>query len=269
MGMYCDKGDIAIGGSCTYYGTDPRMQITFSGGDIAHPDYPESWYCGWHSNTQEWQEVATTVICVRPEAAPSELDDCDCPDFEPIAQRIVRIARSEPFQGYATNELTVECPAGAILLAGGCADQWPISGAMLDMTLSRSGFSTEDAIAWHCDWNTPVQTDGEVMLATAYCLQPPTYGPDPLEGRITRVSKTQNVPAGSFASFTASCAPDDFLLSGSCMLDSADPLSHQAILYHHGLDATDPTAWRCAWHNPTTLNLPATAMVTCATNQSE
>jgi hypothetical protein len=245
------------------------MYITVAG-DIAHPDRPDSWSCGWYNATEEWQDVTTTVICLQPEAKPSTPEGCDCPEFEPIADRVTQIPSSEPFQGFTTNEITIECPAGGVLLGGGCADQWPgVQGVVQYMTLSRSGFTTEDAATWRCGWNTPVDPDGEFMRITAYCLQPPTYGPDPLEGRITRVSKTQNVPAGSFASFTASCAPDDFLLSGSCMLDSADPLSHQAALYHHGLDATDPTAWRCAWHNPTTLNLPATALATCVRNTSE
>jgi hypothetical protein len=50
------------------------------------------------------------------------------------------------------------------------------------------------------------------------------------------------------------------------MLDSADPLSHEAIMYHHGIDATDPASWRCAWYNPTALTLPATAVATCVTS---
>jgi hypothetical protein len=245
------------------------MYMTVAG-DSASPNRPNSWYCGWYNATEEWQDVTTTAICLRPETKPGTPEGCDCPEYEPIADRLTRNVWSEPFQGYTTNEITIECLDGGLLLGGGCADQWPdVQSAVQFMTLSRSGFTTEDATTWRCAWNTPVQPDTDIMRITAYCLQPPTYGPDPLENRITRVSKTQNLPAGSFASFTASCAPGDFLLSGSCMLDSADPLSHQAILYHHGLDATNPTAWRCAWHNPTTLNLPATAMVTCATNQPE
>lgn len=268
QGMYCNDRDIAIGGGCTYHGTDPRMSIMYSG-DINVPEYPHSWMCGFHNLTQQWQDVVTTAICLTPEAKSSSPQGCDCIEFEPVADRIARIAQSKSFQGYSTNELTVECLDGGILLTGGCANQGPGVGALHDMTLSRSGFATAEATTWSCGWNTPVQTDGELMLATAYCLQPPTYGPDPLEGRIARVIESQTVPANGYASFTASCAPGDFLLAGSCMLDSADPVSHQAIMYHHGFDAEDSNTWRCAWNNPTALALPATAMATCVTKPAQ
>jgi hypothetical protein len=77
------------------------------------------------------------------------------------------------------------------------------------------------------------------------------------------------IPANGYASLTVSCPPGDFLLSGSCMLDSQGPASHQAILYHHGLDTADPDTWHCAWNNPTELTIPATAMVICVTNPAE
>jgi hypothetical protein len=268
LGMYCDEGDIAIGGSCAYYGTDPGMRLMYNG-DLGVPEYPHAWWCGWHNTTQDRQDLDTTVTCLTPEASSPNPPGCNCPEYQPIADRITRVMESAPFQSYSTNEITVACPTGSVLLAGGCAHQGPFVGAVHDMTLSRSGFATAEATSWSCGWNSPIGTDGELMLATAYCLQPPAYGPDPLEGRVTRVIESQTVPANSSASFTASCPPGDFLLSGSCMLDSADPDSHRAIMYHHGFDADDSNTWRCAWNNPTALTLSATTTATCVTNTAE
>jgi hypothetical protein len=273
LGMYCDEGDIVIGGSCTYHGTDPRMRM-FEAGNMELPGYPQAWSCGMSNFTPEWQDVVTTPICLVPQARPSSPEGCDCPEFEPLAERIERVRQSAPYQSYSVNELTVQCRDGGLLLAGGCVPAYQVDSSLgptgwLYWTLSRSGFADEEATTWHCGWNTPVDVGNAQMVAAAYCLQPPTYGPDPLEGRITRVIETEIIPAGSYASFTASCAPGDFLLSGSCTLDSADPISHEAIMYHHGFDATDPTNWRCAWSNPTTLTLSATATATCVTNPTE
>jgi hypothetical protein len=264
-GMYCDAGDVALGGSCAVASPDPRMRIMYAG-YLPLPDYPESWTCGWFNLTEEQKDLNTTVFCLTPEAPASLPDGCDCPEYEPIANRITRAENTAPFQGYSTNEITVECPNGGYLLGGGCAFVDPLVGAIHDMTLSRSGFATTEATSWSCGWNSPIATNGEQMLATAYCLQPPTYGPRPLEGLIGHVSATSMLPVNGYSSFRLSCPPGKFLLSGSCMLDSTDPASHQVILYHHGLDAAAPDTWHCAWNNPTELTIPATAMVTCVTN---
>jgi hypothetical protein len=133
------------------------------------------------------------------------------------------------------------------------------------VSLSRSGFTASGADTWRCTWNNPGATEDKIALATAICLQPPSYGPDPLADRIVRVTKSSSVLASAFGTFAASCAPGDFLVTGSCMLDSDDPSSREVYMYHHGFDAQDPNAWRCAWSNPTTLTFPATATAICLT----
>ncbi len=266
-GIYCDDGDIALGGSCSLGSISADMHMLYAG-DIALPNFPHSWTCGWRNLSFEWQELRTAVICLHPNSNNSIGDECACPEYQPLAQRIDRVSRSAPYLSYSANELSVECSDGGTLLGGGCASPGTISLAH-DATLSGSGFATEDATSWHCAWNAPGNVDGDYMLATAYCLQPPDYGPDPLADRIVHTSRTRTVPAFGYAGFTVSCEPGDFLLSGSCTLDAQSPNSHLAIMYHHGFDPDIPNAWQCAWSNPTEQSLSGTVTATCVKSPAE
>ncbi|MCG8418962.1 MAG: hypothetical protein MJE77_13580 [Proteobacteria bacterium] len=136
--------------------------------------------------------------------------------------------------------------------------------------MSRSGFASGNPTLWNCGWHNPTDTE-ELMIATAICLQPPDYGSDPAAGRIRHVTESKLLSGRHSGQFTASCDPEEELIAGSCMIDSNDPLSHRITMYYHGFSGSSPddratsNTWRCAWNNPTNLDVTATVAAVCVT----
>jgi hypothetical protein len=258
---YCLDRGVLIGGSCEYPRLDPRMILTYTG-DRPDPTTTEPWTCGWYNRTEEWQDLATRSVCLAPAMPPATgSDGCECPTIQPLTERIERVWHTEAVSAGLELDRTAQCPEGAVLLGGGCS--FTSAVVTYPITVSRSGVPSADEEAWRCTWRHAGTGDAEITLTTAICLNPPAYGLDPLEGRIVRVTKISSILAEAYGTFTASCAPDDFLLTGSCMVDGHPPNGPKMTMYYHGFDA--PNAWRCAWRNPTTDTIPATATAICLT----
>jgi hypothetical protein len=68
----------------------------------------------------------------RPEASAPSPPGCDCPEYQPIAERIARVTETAPFESYSANKITVACTPASVLLAGGCAHQDPLLSAVHD-----------------------------------------------------------------------------------------------------------------------------------------
>jgi hypothetical protein len=134
-------------------------------------------------------------------------------------------------------------------------------------TLISSGLKAEGT-EWACTWKNPT-TESFPATATATCIRPPTPGTateaEPLTDRIAIVTQTTTLPASDAHIADVSCAPGDFLLWGSCTLDS--PTSHPDVtMFRSGFlppDQNRPNTWQCAWNNPTALTPAATATAVC------
>jgi hypothetical protein len=140
-------------------------------------------------------------------------------------------------------------------------------------TLISSGFRAERT-EWACTWKNPT-AESFPATATATCIRPPTPGTapeaEPLTDRIAIVTQTTTLPASDAHIAEASCAPGDFLLWGSCTLDS--PAGHPDVtMFRSGFlppDQNRPNTWQCAWNNPTALIPTAAASAVCLSLPSQ
>jgi hypothetical protein len=140
------------------------------------------------------------------------------------------------------------------LLVGG-GGWFNATGPSRESTLISSGFNAEGT-EWACTWKNPT-TESYSATAVATCIRPPTPStapePEPLTDRIDIIKQTTTLPASDAHVADVSCAPGDFLLWGSCTLDS--PADHADVtMFRSGFlppDQNRPNTWQCAWNNPT------------------
>ena len=237
--MLCPEG-VPLSASCEQERLDPGVTM-FGAGFANNPSSLDYWGCGWRDRSNRDNTLTTRLICLAPQeedGGVSGNDACECPEVQPIEERIVRVQQSEFVTSGTAGRLSVECDSGSVLIDGGCALQFPGSDRE-ELTLSRSGFSPTNPNAWECSWNNPSPSD-ELMIATAICLEPPQYGPDPAEGRIVRISKQETLLGTRSASSSAACDRGDLLIGGSCTIDSTDPLSHLITMWYLGIVGNEP-----------------------------
>jgi hypothetical protein len=95
---------------------------------------------------------------------------CDCPAAEaPLAGRMVTVVKQDTLPIGAGRDVTVTCPAGAVLLSGGCEGGNEMAPVLF---FSSDGSDTAPPTSWNCGWRN--QTGSELMVvARAVCLLPP------------------------------------------------------------------------------------------------
>lgn len=112
---------------------------------------------------------ALVLVVACSDDSPGNVDAaaCECDPAEPpLAGRIVRLEdrRTSTTIGVFAS---VSCPAGAMLLGGGCYGEGPAS----TLRLLDSGSAEAGPLGWACDWlNQP--TEEVTVVAWATCLLP-------------------------------------------------------------------------------------------------
>ncbi|MCG8416480.1 MAG: hypothetical protein MJE77_00895 [Proteobacteria bacterium] len=273
-----------IGGSCEEKHFNPQIHISNVGTPARLARERAVWTCAWNHRSSSIAGMAAAellvpeprLICYVHQDVTAEIpvasDECDCPEVQSLQQRIVAVQRENPLGPKQFARVSAQCEENSVLINGGCAlTDKPHPDRPLrpeEQNLSRSGFARDWPDTWHCAWNSP-GSDGNRMLATAFCLKPPDYGPDLTHGRIVRVEAQRKLASKSTTTFRAACEPSHLLIGGSCMIDADDSFSHYVTIYHHGLERfddgqSDPyNTWRCAWNNPTTRMPMATVTAVC------
>ena len=246
---------VEIVSSCTLAG---EAIIVGKGGECAWLNYTPPSYMAKNSESCVFLPEQTTD-------APSE--QCSCPP-EPLEDRISR--SSQPvgvLPSDTVTELTATCPDESTLLSGGC--NVTIMPNKVEVYLASSGVSLDDPNTWHCVWNNTTTADLE---ATAYsvCAAPPSaeHSPEaePIADRILHVQQTEQIPATGQRRLTATCDEGDYLIAGSCMLDSLQPPRDELTLFTSGFEIDneiETNTWECGWTNTTGVAAAATTTAIC------
>jgi hypothetical protein len=270
LGWGCEDKSYLLVGGCSS-ATDASTLTLVSAGFDLNTFGDELHECRWEGYTPAFPatiDITTSALCVQEPSASmqttSAADDCECPPVEPLLDRITRVARSEGLPATRSHHVRTMCDGG-VLIGGGCMVT-PHSSANELVTLNQAGFANG---GWQCSWNNPVDNATWTVTATAVCLRPPAPGTAPedvsVEERVILATRQETLPAQGLLGFSVPCDPGDFLITGSCMLDTTEAPSHEITLIHHGpeSDQTNPNAWRCAWNNPTDATPTGSATAVC------
>ncbi len=262
--FYClpEANRLVLAGSCMGSTLTPNMNLIGSG--LSRP--PDiHWVCDWFNNTAVPAEVTLAATCLEVPTSAAPAAECDCLPVEPIENRIVRSQRAGLLSPGTVSSVQTSCSDGGLLIGGSCQTEY--NDVQRELQMTSSGFESDDT--WKCSWRNPT-ADSTSGQATAICVAPPPTGTapesEPLSDTVVRVSNSAALPAGNLQLLEASCAPGDFLLWGSCALESPEAASHEAYLFRAGFQIPSqfpPTTWQCGWNNPGELTPTATATAVC------
>lgn len=111
------------------------------------------------------------ISCGNDSPGKADAATCDCPAAElPIAGRIMVVDQTQIIAANSIGGQGVECPPGALRLAGSCttADLNPLR----DVTLEQSGFfQASDQRGWDCFFKNNEATPVTIK-ASVVCLLP-------------------------------------------------------------------------------------------------
>jgi hypothetical protein len=262
IGVRCEEGDRFMGGGCMLTPFSPVSTLTQGG----YQSDADVWWCGWNSRTASQVFLESQAVCLRPSSGETEaLASCECPPVEPVIDRILHVERGGIVASDSVYRLASTCDPGQLLVGGGC--QFDTGSWSEELTLISSGFNA-DRSEWACTWKNRTFASF-AATATATCIRPPTPGTapeaEPLTDRIDIITQTTTLPASDAHIADASCAPGDFLLWGSCTLDS--PADHPDVtMFRSGFlppEQNRPNTWQCGWNNPTALAPTGAATAVC------
>ena len=108
------------------------------------------------------------VACSDDSPADADAASCPCAAAEPpLAGRIAPAVITAPIQSGTSVALTAQCPAGAILLGGGCRLDTIGAVVLEDAGASRSGSQA----GYVCHWRSNAP-DNRMGTVEAICLSP-------------------------------------------------------------------------------------------------
>jgi hypothetical protein len=226
--------------------------------------------CSWRNRTEPSQDYSVTAVCLAPAEELEEIaapGGCECPPVEPLEDRFTRAEQAGLVPADGMVRVSSRCDDDALLVGGSCVLAFSSTGDDQLAALMSIGFAADGA--WECVWNNQADTQ-PAGTAVAMCLQPPSplHAPEiePLAERIVRVEERVALPAGAPHIEEVSCDPGDFLLWGSCTLETPDDSVREVTIFRSGFPPAErdrTNTWQCAWNNPTSATPMAIATAVC------
>lgn len=116
--------------------------------------------------------VGATLVIACSDDSPSDADAaaCDCPAAEPpITGRVMSVTSPTAIGANTSGSQVAQCPAGAILLGGGCRLDLGVDDPQILISVAAPSTAIPNAFA--CQWvSTSSQT--RTAVAEARCLVP-------------------------------------------------------------------------------------------------
>jgi hypothetical protein len=273
LGSGCGGDGYLLGLGCSVANNEPYRALIRAGFRTYEGQITSTCFWYWYNPQLRLDDITNTAICLADDLVPpagGNGDGCDCPPVEPLLERVYRVQFSQGLAAQTHDSPSAAClEEDAIVIGGGCLLE-PNPGYELEpyIKLNESGVTANE---WRCSWDNATVDNSFTVTTTAVCIRPPAPGTAPedelIADRVLYMTQEKIMPANSSLAFSAACAPGDYLISGSCTLDSTTPPGNEIALYHHGFEpgGNNPNAWRCAWHNPTDATPTARATAICLT----
>ncbi len=270
FGTSCPAGHTRLGVSCFLDTLNPLPALRAVGLAEYWQAQLDDLSCSWRNRSGPNQDYSGTAICLPPPEesdAATEPAGCECPPIEPLEDRFTRAEQAGLVPANGMVRVASRCDDDALLVGGSCVLAFSSTGADQLSALMSIGFAADGA--WECVWNNQADTQ-PAGTAVAMCLGPPSplYAPEaePLADRIVRVEDRVTLPAGGPHIEEVRCEPGDFLLWGSCTLETPDDSVREVTTFRSGFPPAEQdraSTWQCAWNNPTELTPTAIATAVC------